>query len=190
MSFDCGFDIFPHLAPTEENKEIYRQFLNEVVVLFREEASSGSKLLVLPTDRSRSEMLDNSFVHFELPGSPKIPSRAEDCDCFLSFSSNDAFEPVAKEHVEELSRIARRHFSGRVHDWCNESSIYSKGELQRAELEILERKENEKGSIGTLDEQEDAETAQSAAEEETPIKARASRRPHHSAKMSRIRRER
>ncbi|KAF5260859.1 hypothetical protein FOXYS1_8472, partial [Fusarium oxysporum] len=35
MSFDCGFDIFPSLPPTPENKTPYAEFLDDITTPYK-----------------------------------------------------------------------------------------------------------------------------------------------------------
>ncbi|KAM0552625.1 hypothetical protein ACHAPJ_007722 [Fusarium lateritium] len=139
MSVDCGFDIFPPLVPTKENKEAYRKFVGEVIDFFQG-PNNNTDILIFGNELGLPGMLDEGFVYFLLPAMPKIPINAEDCDCFLSFSSSTSASPDAERHVQEVSDIARHHFEGRVHRWVNQSDIYSRGELQEAENKVIDRK--------------------------------------------------
>ncbi|KAF4968184.1 hypothetical protein FSARC_4374 [Fusarium sarcochroum] len=139
MSVDCGFDIFPPLVPTKENKETYREFVNDVVNFFQG-PNNNTHNLILGTNPNRPSMFDESFVHFLLPAMPKFPINAKNCDCFLSFSSSASASLIAQRRVQELSNLARHHFGGRVHNWLNQSDIYSRGELREAENKVLDRK--------------------------------------------------
>ncbi|KAJ4248715.1 hypothetical protein NW762_012553 [Fusarium torreyae] len=139
MSINCGFDIFPPLVPTKQNKEAYCGFVGEVIDFFQG-PSNKTFILILGSDPNLPRMLDEGFVHFLLPAMPKIPIDAENCDCFLSFSSNVSASPVAQRHVQEVFGIARRYFGGRVHRWVNQSDIYRRGELREAENKVIVRK--------------------------------------------------
>ncbi|KAF5001782.1 hypothetical protein FGRMN_757 [Fusarium graminum] len=135
MALDCGFDIFPHLPATEENKNIFREFLIEVAETFE------LKMVTEPVPSNDPD--DERFYRYfrmTIPRNPIIPD-AENCDCFLSVRSNDAFDPAAVSAIEELADIARYHFGSRVHVWQGHSGIYSSDELRRAEDEARRRAE-------------------------------------------------
>ncbi|KAM0351637.1 hypothetical protein ACHAPU_002647 [Fusarium lateritium] len=142
MALDFGFDIFPHLAPTEENKNQYRKFLIEV-------ARTGKVEMIdepLSTNDSDDE---RTYKYFRIlvPGEPRIPD-PESCDCFLSVRSNDTLDPEAFGVIIDMSHIALHYFGSRVHFWRGHSLVYSSGELQRAENEARRRAE-EVGSMDT-----------------------------------------
>ncbi|KAM0220589.1 hypothetical protein ACHAPA_003990 [Fusarium lateritium] len=146
MAFDCGFDIFPHLVPNEENKIAYRRFLRKVSTLDKKQFC-----LVFPTDADFPEVLSKNFIHFLIPGLPNIPF-GDNCDCFLSFRSNDALNADALNIVHAIASIARRFFGSRVTFWKGQSQVYSRGELRGAEEEVQRRPEYKLEKIATKDE--------------------------------------
>ncbi|KAF5676617.1 SET domain-containing protein [Fusarium heterosporum] len=135
MALDCGFDIFPHLPATEENKRIFREFFVEVAETFRLKMITEPA----PSNGPREERFYKYF-RMTIPGHPIIPD-AENCDCFLSVRSNDALDPNALPVIKEMAAIARYYFGSRVHFWQGHSDIYSSGELRRAEDEAKKRAE-------------------------------------------------
>jgi hypothetical protein len=149
MAFDCGFDIFPRLAPTEENKIRYREFVTKVSTF-----DTKKFRFVLPTDTDCPKAFSKKFIHFLILGQPKIPF-GDNCDCFLSFRSNDALSADVLKIVRVIAVIARQFFGSRVHFWRGQSDIYSRGELLRAEEEVERRpkyKLDKIDDIGTKDE--------------------------------------
>jgi hypothetical protein len=149
MAFDCGFDIFPHLVPTKENKILYRQFLDTVL-------SFDTKRVpfVLPAEVDCPETYSKKFIYFLIPGQPKIPL-GDNGDCFLGFRSNDAISADVLKIVEVVAITAREFFGSRVHFWKGQSDIYSRGELHRAEEEVERRPGyilDRMDDIGTKDE--------------------------------------
>jgi hypothetical protein len=149
MALDCGFDIFPHLAPTEENKILYREFLAKVSTF-----DTKTLRFVLPTDEDCPKAFSKKFIHFLIPGMPKIPF-GDNCDCFLSFRSNDALSADVLKIVRVIAVTARQFFGSRVYFWRGQSDIYSRGELRRAEEEVERRPEHKLDKIddiGTEDE--------------------------------------
>src|SRR6478735_3598132 len=114
MSFDCGFDIFPSLPPPPENKTRDADFPN---------------------------FLDKRFIHFVLTNNPRIPANPNNCDLFLSLRTSSVFDAGTLDSIKEITSIARHHFGSRVHFWTNQSDIYTRGEVNRAEWEISKRKD-------------------------------------------------
>ncbi|KAF4448504.1 hypothetical protein F53441_8090 [Fusarium austroafricanum] len=145
MAFDCGFDIFPHLTPTAENKLHYQRFLCDLTSIFKS-PNSNTHYLILPTDADRPKTLSDKFIHVLIAGEPKIPVDPDHCDCFLSLRSSTTFHPEVHNIVKEMSNIARHHFGGRVHFWVDKSDVYSAGELRRAEDQVV-AKDAEKNTI-------------------------------------------
>ena len=139
MSFDCGFDIFPSLPPTPENKTRYAEFLDDITTVYK--TDQESRLLVLPTDADFPNFLDKRFIHFVLTNNPRIPANPNNCDLFLSLRTSSVFDAGTLDSIKEITSIARHHFGSRVHFWTNQSDIYTRGEVNRAEWEISKRKD-------------------------------------------------
>ncbi|KAH7270855.1 uncharacterized protein BKA55DRAFT_533438 [Fusarium redolens] len=139
MSFDCGFDIFPALPPTPENKIRYTEFLDDITTVYK--TDEESRFLVLPTDTDFPSFLDKHFIHFVLTNNPRIPANPNNCDLFLSLRTSSVFKAGTLDHMKEIAGIARHHFGSRVHFWENQSDIYTRGEVNRAEWEVLRRKD-------------------------------------------------
>lgn len=149
MAFDCGFDIFPHLVPTKENKALYSEFLDTVLTFDTKKIP-----FVLPAEVDCPKTYSKKFIYFLIPGQPKIPL-GDNCDCFLGFRSNDAISADVLKIVEGMAFTAREFFGSRVHFWKGQSDIYSRGELRRAEQEVERRPEynlDKIDDIGTKDE--------------------------------------
>ncbi|KAF5707447.1 uncharacterized protein FFB20_08304 [Fusarium fujikuroi] len=139
MSFECGFDIFPALSPTPENKIRYAEFLDDVVAVYK--TDEESRLLILPSDADFPKFLDKRFVHFVLTNNPRIPADPNDCDLFFSLRSSSVFDASVIDTIKEIATIAQHHFGSRVHFWTNVSDIYTRGEVTRAEWEVSKRKD-------------------------------------------------
>ncbi|KAF4949418.1 hypothetical protein FGADI_8931 [Fusarium gaditjirri] len=137
MSFDCGFDIFPALLPTPENKTRYAEFLDDITTVY--ETDKESRLLVLPTDTDFPSFLDKRFIHFVLTQNPRIPANPNNCDLFLSLRSTSVFDAGTIDTIKEIATIARHHFGSSVHFWTDQSVIYTRGEVDRAEWEVSTR---------------------------------------------------
>ncbi|KAF4334866.1 SET domain protein [Fusarium beomiforme] len=144
MSFDCGFDIFPPLLRTPENKTRYGEFLHDITTIFKTDLES--RTLVLPTDSDRPKVFNENFIHFVFTYNPRIPIDPSNCDLFLGLRSSSVFNASILDHMHELASIARHHFGSRVHVWVNQSDIYSREELNRAEDQVLRRSGAKDGS--------------------------------------------
>ena len=139
MSFECGFDIFPALSPTPENKLRYAEFLDDVVAVYKNDEEP--RLLILPSDADFPKFLDKRFVHFVLTNNPRIPADPNNCDLFFSLRSSSVFDASVIDTIKEIATIAQHHFESRVHFWTNASDIYTRGEVTRAEWEVSKRKD-------------------------------------------------
>ncbi|KAF5643063.1 hypothetical protein F25303_6337 [Fusarium sp. NRRL 25303] len=139
MSFECGFDIFPALSPTPENKLRYAEFLDDVVAVYK--TDEESRLLILPSDADFPKFLDKRFVHFVLTNNPRVPADPNNCDLFFSLRSSSVFDASVIDTIKEIANIAQHHFGSRVHFWTNVSDIYTRGEVTRAEWEVSKRKD-------------------------------------------------
>ncbi|KAF5580240.1 SET domain-containing protein [Fusarium pseudoanthophilum] len=139
MSFDCGFDIFPLLGPTPENKIRYAEFLDDLTTVYK--TDEEARLLILPSDADFPKFLDKRFVHFVLTNNPRIPADPNNCDLFYSLRSTSVFDATVIDTVKEIFIIAQHHFGSRVHFWTDESVIYSKREVIRSEWEVCKRKD-------------------------------------------------
>ncbi|KAF4490195.1 SET domain containing protein 5 [Fusarium agapanthi] len=139
MSFECGFDIFPSLAPTPENKIRYAEFLDDVTTVYK--TDEETRLLILPSDADFPKFLDKRFVHFVLTNNPRIPADPNNCDLFFSLRTSSVFDASVIDTIKEIAIIAQHHFGSRVHFWTNNSVIYTRGEVTRAEWEVSKRKD-------------------------------------------------
>ncbi|RSL76312.1 hypothetical protein CEP51_010073 [Fusarium floridanum] len=89
MGFDCGFDIYPRLEVTPENKETYQRFLNEIIDTYKDTYDqrgirTDGKVLEMPKD---SDNPDRAYIMFMVGECPHIPSSPDHCGHFLRFSS-------------------------------------------------------------------------------------------------------
>ncbi|RSM00581.1 hypothetical protein CEP52_009045 [Fusarium oligoseptatum] len=89
MGFDRGFDIYPRLEVTPENKEAYQRFLNEIIDTYKDTYDqrgirTDSKVLEMPKD---SDNPDRAYIMFMVGECPHMPSSPDHCDHFLRFSS-------------------------------------------------------------------------------------------------------
>ncbi|KAF4415163.1 SET domain-containing 5 [Fusarium acutatum] len=139
MSFECGFDIFPSLSPTPENKMRYAEFLDDITTLYK--TDEETRLLILPSDADFPKFLDKRFIHFVLTNNPRIPADPNNCDLFFSLRTSSVFDASVIDTVNEIAIIAQHHFGSRVHFWTNDSVIYTRGEVTRAEWEVSKRKD-------------------------------------------------
>ncbi|KAF5615758.1 SET domain protein [Fusarium tjaetaba] len=139
MSFDCGFDIFPLLSPSPENKMRYAEFLDDLTTVYKDDEET--RLLILPSDADFPKYLDKRFVHFALTNNPRIPADPNNCDLFYSLRSTSVFDATVIDTMKEIFIIAQHHFGSRVHFWTDESVIYSKGEVTRSEWEVCKRED-------------------------------------------------
>ncbi|KAI1029211.1 hypothetical protein LB505_006254 [Fusarium chuoi] len=139
MSFECGFDIFPALSATAENKIRYTEFLDDVVAVYKNDEEP--RLLILPSDADFPKFLDKRFVHFVLTNNPRIPADPNNCDLFFSLRSSSVFDASVIDTIKEIAAIAQHHFGSRVHFWTNVSIIYTHGEVTRAEWEVSKRED-------------------------------------------------
>ncbi|KAG5811701.1 hypothetical protein H9Q74_004496 [Fusarium xylarioides] len=139
MSFECGFDIFPALCPTPENKMRYAEFLDDITTVYK--TDEETRLLILPSDADFPKFLDKRFVHFVLTQNPRIPADPNNCDLFLSLRTSSVFDASVIDTIKEITSIAEHHFGSRVHFWANNSVIYTKGEVSRAEWEVSKRED-------------------------------------------------
>ena len=139
MSFECGFDIFPALSPTPENKLRYAEFLDDVVAVYKNDEEP--RLLILPSDADFPKFLDKRFVHFVLTNNPRIPADPNNCDLFFSLRSSSVFDATVIDTMKEIFIIAQHHFGSRVHFWTDEGVIYSRHEVARCESEVFKRED-------------------------------------------------
>ncbi|KAK3367284.1 hypothetical protein B0T24DRAFT_535228 [Lasiosphaeria ovina] len=129
MGFDCGFDIFPALEPTEENKRAYRAFLNEIIAKYqdtydKEGRRDDGKVLELPGDPQAKWPHPHS-IRFMVGECPSVPANPNHCGYFLRFSSkvSGRLTRCAGPYILSICDIARRYFGHKVHFWheLNES---------------------------------------------------------------------
>ncbi|KAF5693675.1 hypothetical protein FDENT_1808 [Fusarium denticulatum] len=139
MSFECGFDIFPLLSPTPENKISYAEFLDDLTAAYK--TDEEVRLLILPSDADFPKFLDKRFVHFVLTNNPRIPADPNNCDLFYSLRSSSVFDATVIDTIKEIFIIAQHHFGSRVHFWTDVSVIYTKREVTRSELEVSKRED-------------------------------------------------
>ncbi|EWG50668.1 hypothetical protein FVEG_09815 [Fusarium verticillioides 7600] len=139
MSFDCGFDIFPILCPTPENKMRYAEFLDDLTTVYK--TDEEARLLILPSDADFPKFFDKRFVHFALTNNPRIPADPNNCDLFYSLRSTSVFDAAVIDTIKEIFVIAQHHFGSRVHFWTDESVIYTKREVLRSEWEVSKRED-------------------------------------------------
>ncbi|KAF5611899.1 SET domain protein [Fusarium subglutinans] len=140
MSFECGFDIFPVLAPTAENKIRYAEFLDDITAVYK--TDEEPRLLILPSDADFPKFLDKCFVHFVLTNNPRIPADPNNCDLFFSLRTSSVFDAGVFDTIHEIASIAQHHFGNRVHFWTDKSVIYTSGEVTRSEWEVSKRKDD------------------------------------------------
>ncbi|KAK5997569.1 hypothetical protein PT974_02932 [Cladobotryum mycophilum] len=132
MGYDCGFDIYPRLEPTEANQITYRRFLDEVINKYKdvkdEQARHASgRVLSLPGEddddgASNADAADKSSVRLLIGECPEMPVDAGRCDYFLRFSSKVSGELTAPEewYLRSVHNIARKHFGGERVCWWHE----------------------------------------------------------------------
>ncbi|RYP13752.1 hypothetical protein DL767_010597 [Monosporascus sp. MG133] len=122
MGFDCGFDIFPRLEPTEANKRTYQAFLDEIIdtyqnVYDKEGRREDGKVLQLPEDPG---IFPNKHcIQFMVGECPSMPANPDRCDYFLRFSSkvSGRLTTCAKPYIQSVHQIAKKYFGDRVHFW-------------------------------------------------------------------------
>ncbi|RYP25149.1 hypothetical protein DL765_000030 [Monosporascus sp. GIB2] len=128
MGFDCGFDIFPELEPTEANKRAYQAFLDEIVdtyqnVYDKEGGREDGKVLQLPEDLGGFP--NKHYIQFMVGECPRMPANPDCCDYFLRFSSkvSGRLTACAEPYIKDVHQIAKKYFGDRVHFWheLNES---------------------------------------------------------------------
>ncbi|KAF5706210.1 SET domain-containing protein [Fusarium mundagurra] len=139
MSFECGFDIFPPLSSTPENKMSYAEFLDDITTVYK--TDEETRLLILPSDADFPKFLDKRFVHFVLTNNPRIPADPNNCDLFYSLRASSVFDASVIDTIKEIAIIAEHHFGSRVHFWTDNSVIYTRGEVTRSEWEVSKRKD-------------------------------------------------
>ena len=121
MGFDCGFDIYPRLEATAENKDSYQRFLDEITrtygdVYDKQARRADGKVLMMPTD---PDHYDECYIYFMVGECPHMPSNPNRCDYFLRFSSKvtGRLTAPAEPCIRGVHRIARKHFGSRVRFW-------------------------------------------------------------------------
>ncbi|KAJ4183155.1 hypothetical protein NW755_010004 [Fusarium falciforme] len=124
MGFGCGFDIYPRLEVTPENKEAYQRFLDEIIDIYKDTYDlrgrrDDGKVLEMPTDSDHPDHFDKVNICFMVGECPHMPSNPERCDYFLRFSSkvSGRLTAPAEPYIRSVYKIAKKHFGSKVHFW-------------------------------------------------------------------------
>jgi hypothetical protein len=130
MGLNCGFDIFPALEPTEENKRAYRAFLDEVIATYSDKHDDESerhdgKVLELPDDSDANWHRTNKhYIYIMMGECPKMPAHPGHCGYFLRFTSKvNGRLAGAERYIRGMCQIARKHLGYRVRFW-HEADVY------------------------------------------------------------------
>lgn len=150
MGYDCGFDISPKLEVTTENKQVYQQFLDEIIETYQdvyddEGRRDDGKILDLPNSSKYSQ---KNLIQLMIGECPNMPSSPEWCNYFLRFSSkiSGRLTTPAEPYIRAAHQIAKKHFGSRVHFWHElyegeeqkQYGIYGWDEVNAASRELRE----------------------------------------------------
>ncbi|KAK3898782.1 hypothetical protein C8A05DRAFT_46997 [Staphylotrichum tortipilum] len=124
MGFDCGFDIYPRLNPSNAaDKQAYQAFLDDIMATYQDAHDSegrreDGKVLQMPGDPD-GKFYDKSYIYFMVGEWPRIPANAERCDYFLRFSSkvSGQLSACAEPYLRGVHQMAKQRFGVRVHWW-------------------------------------------------------------------------
>ncbi|KAL2689139.1 hypothetical protein Neosp_003191 [[Neocosmospora] mangrovei] len=124
MGFDCGFDIYPRLEVTPENKENYQRFIDDIIATYEgvydeKGDRDDGKVLQMPTDSDYPDDWDKANIYFMVGECPRMPCSPERCNYFLRFSSkvSGRLTAPAAPYIRSVYKIAEKHFGSRVQFW-------------------------------------------------------------------------
>lgn len=124
MGFDCGFDIYPRLEVTPENKGTYQGFIDDIIATYEgvydeKGRRDDGKVLQMPTDSDFPHHSDKVNICFMIGECPHMPNNPEQCSYFLRFSSkvSGGLTTPAEPYIRSVYKIAKKHFGNRVHFW-------------------------------------------------------------------------
>lgn len=166
MGWDCGFDIFPRIEPTPENKKAYKQFIDAVINKYQgvydDDARSDDKMILsLPGDATKQAgTRPDPYIRLMIGECPSMPADPEHCNYFMRFSSkvSGRLTSPAEKYIYQVYDIAKRFLGGNVCFWHEGKMTYAPeeewdwhydwGEVYKVEKELRDLVEAESSKSG------------------------------------------